>query len=131
MIIKKYTLFMLCVSFLGCASNKATHSTQESASREELISSLTSDGTVDAHTCKRVASFGKGKISPEECKAKFPEANKHCLEVTRKNVPENITNEADGRLIAQILMSCPMAKILNYPYSIIDGKPKIEFPENI
>lgn len=129
MTIKKCALFLACISFLGCASNKTTSSAQEGVSREELISSLISDGAIDEHTCKRVISFGKGKVSPEECKAKLPEANKHCLEITRKNVPENVSTEVEARLITQILMTCPMVKILNYPYSIIGGMPKIEFPE--
>jgi hypothetical protein len=61
----------------------------------------------------------------------LPETNKYYLEIIRKNVTENITTESEGILITQILMSCPMATILDYPYSIVEGIPKIEFPKNL
>ncbi len=83
---------------------------------------------IDEHTCKRVAQFGKGEITEEQCRSKLISVNLECKDVIRNEVPGYI-DEKSGILLMQIMMTCPFSKILNYPYAVVNGKPQIDFPK--
>lgn len=78
--------------------------------------------------CKRVKHFGKNRISQQQCKARLPKVNTQCIKIARKHTPKLMTDQ-QGFTLVKILMGYPMAKILNYPFIIKQGRPMIIFPD--
>ena len=107
--------------------NFATVSASQEMSRDEAMDMFYTPNT-DVHTCMRVKQLGKGAISEDECKSKLQAANSHCQSFIKKQIPETI-DEKTGILLVQIIMSCSISKILEYPYAVKNGKPIISFPK--
>lgn len=116
---------LLLILFYVLSSTLPTWGNQGFERDEAIKGFYTSE--IDEHTCKRVAQFGKGEVSEEQCRSKLVSVNSECKSVIRNELPEHI-DEKGSVLLVQIMMTCPFSKILNYPYSVVNGKPKIDFP---
>jgi len=123
---KLFGFIAVILTFLASCGSQPTKESSNSL-REVLIEEAYSDGVIDEHTCRRVQSYSEGKVSEEECKSRLPSVNEHCKNVVRENIPENPEDIESARNVARILMTCPMATILDYPYYVIDGMPRIDF----
>lgn len=118
------------IIFLAFAFSSVAYSNDEGAmkTRQEFVDWIFTDGLTDEHTCKRVAEFGKGRVSPESCKSQLPEVNAYCIAKAGKYVPNEIGLEEENLLLKHF-MTCPMAKILEYRHDIIDGKIYIKWSD--
>lgn len=104
---------LICLPFASLAETSGTEM------RDEVIKVVTGNNW-DAHTCRRVASLGEGKVSAEECQSKVGPANERCLALAKDKVP-TVTNEEQTGFLVEILMTCPVADVLGVGY-VVDGK---------
>ena len=95
--------------------------------RDQIIEE-TSDKERDKHTCKRVHSLGKGTVSGKECLERLQKANKECLEIAKKQLLQ-VRTENEGTLLVSILMVCPIAKVLDIGFNVINQKVYVQWDE--
>jgi len=93
----------------------------------DIFIAMVYEGKVDDHTCKRVMSFAPDKMTINECLSKAEAVNPECEILARQHV-KSVVDENERRKMVEILMVCPVAKLLEYPYIFIDGDIKVEFP---
>jgi len=95
--------------------------------RDEVIQMVT-DKDWSNDTCRRVIELGKGKVSLDECLSKVESANTRCLKFAKSTVP-TVTSEDQGKFLVGILMTCPMADVLDIGYIVKGGKIHIQWSE--
>ena len=119
-----FRIVIACIALLLPA---ISYSASNEMGRDHAIKLFYTEET-DHLTCLRVKQFGKGAVSESDCKAQLKDANSFCKSFIKENLPENIT-EQEGILVMQIITTCSFSKILGYPYAIVEGKPRIIFPQ--
>jgi len=87
--------------------------------RDDIIRMVAANNW-NAYTCRRVEGLGKATVSPAECAARVEPANAECIEIAKAKLPQVSTEDEAGFLV-EILMTCPVAKVLDIGY-IIDGR---------
>ena len=105
----------------------ASASTSTTEMREQVIQIVT-DGNWQSHTCRRVQELGKQSVSLEECNSRVDAANAQCLELARLRVP-TVANADDATYLVEILMTCPIARVLGIGYVIDKRKIYIQWSE--
>ena len=113
----KRTHFRIAAVLLALSPSAAAVSGEEM--RDEVIK-IVSDGDWSTHTCRRVEGLGKGTVSPEDCASRVNAANAECIKIAKGKFAQ-VTSENDARLLVEILMTCPVAKVLDIDY-VIDGE---------
>ena len=93
--------------------------------RDEVIEMVT-DNNWSGETCRRVQELGKNMVSGAQCLQRVDLANSRCLELARTEVPV-ILEEEQAKLLVGILMTCPMAQVLNIGYKINGGKIHVQW----
>lgn len=101
----------------------------EKMARDQIIADIYSSELANKYTCDSVLKFSNGLISTNECKEKIPNINKICEDIAKKQI-QSLQDENEAKKLIQILVTCPVSKMLGYNYSIVNGVPTIEKPLN-
>lgn len=94
---------------------------------DELLAKFPAE-EVNAHTCRRVQELGRNTVTPQECNDRLEQANSECRSLATQYF-DDAPSEADVELLGAIVMVCPIAKVLNISFRIIDGKAHIGWSE--
>ena len=95
--------------------------------RDQVIQSVTDSDWSD-QTCHRVGGLGRGSVSPAECRKRVGPANIQCVELAKSKVPV-VLGKDQAEFLVRILMSCPIAKVLNIGYLFEGTKIHIQWSE--
>ena len=95
--------------------------------RDQVIQIVT-DSDWSTQTCRRVEILGKNTVSAAECKDRVGSANTQCIELAKSRVPV-VLGEDQAEFLVSILMSCPVAKVLNIGYIFEGTKIHIQWNE--
>jgi hypothetical protein len=95
--------------------------------RDQVITIVT-DSDWNDHTCRRVDGLGKNTVSPSECRERLNSANSQCIELAKSKVPI-VLDEDQAKFLVDILMSCPIAKVLDIGYEFEGTKIHIQWSE--
>ena len=88
--------------------------------RDQLIAEI-QDERADNRICRRVREMGRGEVAEATCRSQLGVANAFCSALAREHTPST-PSESEARKLVEILMICPVAKILDLPFSIHNGK---------
>ena len=119
------------ILIIGIAMSLPCHASDDAVTGEEVrdqIIEAISDSERDEHTCRRVRELGKGTVSDEECIERLKIANAECLKIAKENVPR-VQVKHESKFLVEILMGCPVAKVLDIGLHIVDGKVHIQWEE--
>lgn len=99
----------------------------KSAIINEVITNMYSSKKVNDYTCESVEKFSEGQMTKKDCEIALKQTNDKCASLARQQYDYLDLNKEPEQLI-KILVSCPVAKMLGYPYEIKNGKPEIQEP---
>ncbi len=119
----RITLIMfLFMSQLLFANNLSQHDMMQQKIINETITNIYDDFQANVFTCINVVKLSKGKVSKEECEKHLSSTNKECATLAKENI-KTVLSQNDALNLMDILVSCPVIKMMGKKYEIIDGKP--------
>jgi len=121
-------ILALLLGFLYSYSNSDYKmEAHEEMAMNQIINDIYKSDFTNQYTCDSVVLYSKGKITEKVCQDKLNQTNEHCASLAKTSVVALSTQEHAKDLV-QILVTCPVAKMLGYPYEIINGKAVMQTP---
>ena len=125
---KRLIITLLFFTMIGTLSlAKATMAKTEDPIMNEIIHNIYNSEVANGYTCDSVVLYSEGKITKQNCEAQLEKTNAQCASMAKSSLSALLT-ESDAKNLVQILVTCPVAKMLGHPYEIKDGRAHM--PEN-